>query len=58
MGCTVLHDGVFLRLVRLIEWGDIKPPLGRSVALESLSEAQAFFLDKQSTGKSVIAMAL
>ena len=58
LGCTVLDDGVFSRLVGLIEQGDIKPLLARSFALESLAEAQAFFLDKQFTGKLVIDMAL
>ena len=58
LGCTVLDDGVFSRLVGLIEQGDIQPLLARSFALESLSEAQAFFLDKQFTGKLVIDMAL
>ena len=58
LGCTVLDDGVFSRLVGLIERGDIKPLLAQSFALESLSEAQAFFLDKQFTGKWVIDMAL
>ena len=57
-GCTVLEDEVFARLVRLIEKGEIKPLLARSFPLESLSEAQAFFLDKQFTGKLVIDMAL
>ena len=58
LGCTVLDDGVFSRLVGLIEQGDIEPLLARSFSLESLSEAQAFFLDKQFTGKLVIDMAL
>jgi len=58
MGCTVLDDGVFSRLVMLIEQGHIKPLLARSFALESLSEAQAFFLCKQFTGKLVIDMAI
>ena len=58
LGCTVLDDGVFSRLVCLIEQGDIQPLLARSFALESLSEAQAFFLDKQFTGKLVIDMSL
>ena len=57
-GCTVLDEGVFTRLVGLIERGDIKPLLARSFSLESLSEAQAFFLDKQFTGKLVIDMVL
>ena len=47
----------FSRLVGLIEQGEIKPLLARSFPLESLS-GQAFFLDKQFTGKLVIDMAL
>ena len=58
MGCTVLDDGVFSRLVTLIEQGVINPLLARCFALESLSDAQAFFLDKQFTGKLVIDMSL
>ena len=58
MGCTVLDEGVFSRLVSLIERGEIKPLLARSFPLESLSQAQAFFLEKQFTGKLVIDMAL
>ena len=58
MGCTVLDEGVFSRLVGLIERGEIKPLLARSFPLESLSQAQAFFLEKQFTGKLVIDMAL
>ena len=58
MGCTVLDDGVFGRLVGLIERGDIKPLLARCFALHAVAEAQAFFLDKKFTGKLVIDMAL
>jgi NADPH:quinone reductase-like Zn-dependent oxidoreductase len=58
MGCTVLDDGVFGRLVGLIERGDIKPLLARCFALDAVAEAQAFFLDKKFTGKLVIDMAL
>ena len=58
MGCTVLEEGVFSRLVGLIERGEIKPLLARSFPLESLPKAQAFFLEKEFTGKLVIDMAL
>jgi NADPH:quinone reductase-like Zn-dependent oxidoreductase len=57
-GCTVLDEGVFTRLVGLIEQGKIRPLVARSFALESLSDAQAFFLDKQFTGKLVVDMTL
>jgi NADPH:quinone reductase-like Zn-dependent oxidoreductase len=58
LGCTVLDDGVFSRLVHLIEKEEIKPLLARCFALASLAEAQAFFLKKQFTGKLVVDMAL
>ena len=58
MGCTVLDEGVFSRLVNLIERCEVKPLLARSFPLEYLSEAQAFFLEKRFTGKLVIDMAL
>lgn len=57
LGCTVLDDGVFARLVSLIEQGAIKPLLARSFPLEAIAEAQAFFLEKRFTGKVVIDMA-
>ena len=58
LGCTVLDDGVFARLVSLIEQDAIKSLLARSFPLEAIGEAQAFFLEKQFTGKLVLDMAL
>ena len=58
LGCTVLDDGVFARLISLIEQDAIKPLLARSFPLEAIGEAQAFFLEKQFTGKLVLDMAL
>lgn len=57
-GCTVLSDAVFPRLVDLVEQGAIRPLVARSFPLASLPEAQAFFLNKQFTGKVVIDMTL
>ncbi len=57
LGCTVLDDGVFARLVSLVEQEAIKPLLARSFPLEAIAEAQAFFLEKRFTGKLVIDMA-
>jgi NADPH:quinone reductase-like Zn-dependent oxidoreductase len=57
LGCTVLDDGVFARLVSLVEQEAIKPLLARSFPLEAIAEAQAFFLEKRFTGKVVIDMA-
>ena len=54
----MLDDVVFPRLVDLIEQGAVRPLVARSFPLASLSEAQAFFLNKQFTGKVVIDMAL
>jgi len=57
LGCTVLDNGVFARLVSLVEQEAIKPLLARSFPLEAIAEAQAFFLEKRFTGKVVIDMA-
>jgi len=57
LGCTVLDNGVFARLVSLVEKAAIKPLLARSFPLEAIAEAQAFFLEKRFTGKVVIDMA-
>jgi len=58
LGCTVLDNGVFARLVSLVEQEAIKPLLARSFPLEAISEAQRFFLEKRFTGKLVIDMSL
>ena len=57
LGCTVLDNGVFARLVSLVEKAAIKPVLARSFPLEAIAEAQAFFLEKRFRGKVVIDMA-
>ena len=57
-GCTVLDDGVFARLVDLIEQGAIKPLVAQAFPLEAIVEAQALFLEKRFTGKLVLDMSL
>ena len=57
-GCTVLDDGVFARLVDLIEQGAIKALVAQSFPLEAIAEAQALFLEKRFTGKLVLDMSL
>ena len=57
-GCTVLDDGVFARLVDLIEQGSIKPLVAQAFPLEAIAQAQALFLEKCFTGKLVLDMAL
>ena len=57
-GCTVLDDGVFARLVDLIEQGVIKPLVAQSFPLGAIAEAQALFLEKRFTGKLVLDMSL
>ena len=58
MGCTVLDDVVFSRLVGSIERGEIKPLLVRAFPLESVSQVQVFLLEMQFIGELVIDMAL
>lgn len=57
-GCTVLDDGVFARLVDLIEQGAIKALVAQAFPLEGIAEAQALFLEKRFTGKLVLDMSL
>ena len=57
-GCTVLDDGVFARLVDLIEQGAIKALVAQAFPLEAIAEAQALFLEKRFTGKLVLDMSL
>ena len=57
-GCTLIEDGVFYRLVKLIEINDIKPLVAGVFALEQLREAQEAFMSKNFTGKLVIDMGL
>ena len=58
MGCTVLDEVVFSRLVGSIERGEIKPLLVRACPLESVSQVQVFLLEMQFIGEFVIDMAL
>ncbi|OUV59838.1 MAG: alcohol dehydrogenase [Cellvibrionales bacterium TMED122] len=58
LGCTVLDEGVFTRLVNLIELGAIQPLLARSFPCEALPDAQECFLTKQFTGKLVVDMSM
>lgn len=56
-GCTVLDEGVFARLVRRIESGEILPVVEKSFPLDHIAEAQAYFETKQHTGKLVMDLA-
>ena len=53
-GCTVLGEGVFDGLVRLIELGEVMPLVAAVFALDQIVEAQQLFLTKQHIGKIVL----
>lgn len=53
-GCTILGEGVFSNLVKIIEAGKIKPLVAQSFALEAIGEAQASFQEKSHVGKIVL----
>lgn len=53
-GCTVLGEGVFNGLVRLLEHGEVKPLVAAVFALDQIVEAQQLFLTKQHIGKIVL----
>ncbi|RMF16869.1 MAG: NAD-dependent epimerase/dehydratase family protein [Gammaproteobacteria bacterium] len=54
LGCTVLDDGVFARLVQRIESGAIRPLVAQTFPLEQIHEAQTVFQAKQHVGKLVL----
>jgi NADPH:quinone reductase-like Zn-dependent oxidoreductase len=54
LGCTVLDDGVFARLVRHIEGGSIKPLIAATFSLNEIVAAQEHFLTKRHVGKIVL----
>jgi len=54
LGCTVLDDGVFARLVDRVERGVVTPIVSATYPLERIHEAQADFADKRHVGKLVL----
>ncbi|WP_420405491.1 alcohol dehydrogenase family protein [Nisaea sp.] len=56
-GCTKLEDGVFAKLVRLIESGAIRPLVAATFPLREIVAAQKAFSAKSHTGKIVLEVA-
>jgi len=54
IGCTVLDDGVFDRLVELINDGTIRPLVAKTYPLAQIIQAQQDFLQKTHVGKLVL----
>ena len=57
LGCTVLHDTVFPRLIRRIETGQVKPLVAKPFALSQLAKAQQHLEAKKHVGQLVIGAA-
>lgn len=55
-GATVAPPGLFARLVRYIEAGEIRPLLAAEYPLENLREAQQAFMEKRHVGSIVVTM--
>jgi NADPH:quinone reductase-like Zn-dependent oxidoreductase len=55
-GCTVLGPGVFAKLVRRIERGEVRPVVAVTFPLERIVEAQEHFLAKSHVGKIVLTL--
>ena len=53
-GCTVLEPGVFAKLTRYIESGEIRPLIASVHPLSAIVAAQTEFLEKRHTGKIVL----
>ncbi len=56
LGCTVIDEDVFPKLLRRIEGGDISPLVDRTYPLERIAEAQAYFREKRHLGKIVLTL--
>lgn len=54
LGCTVLDEGVFARLVKRIEEGQIRPLVAQTYPLDAIAEAQEAFQRKTHIGKIVL----
>ena len=54
LGCTVLDDGVFARLVDRVERSEVTPIVSATYPLERIHDAQADFLTKRHVGKLVL----
>ena len=55
-GCTLLEDGVFARLIQLIESKKIRPLLAATYPLQEIVAAQKAFLQKKHIGKISVAV--
>ena len=53
-GCTALAPGVFARLIKRIEQGQIKPLIAETYELRDIKQAQTAFLRHQHIGKIVL----
>ena len=53
-GCTIVDEGVFARVIRLIEEGDVKPVVAAIYPLADITKAQEAFISKAHTGKLVL----
>jgi len=54
MGCTALDEGVFSRLVALINTGKVKPVVAETYPLEQIGRALEDFMKKKHVGKLVM----
>lgn len=53
-GCTIVDEGVFARVIRLIEEGDVKPVVAAIYPLADIAKAQEAFISKAHVGKLVL----
>ena len=53
-GCTIVDEGVFARVIRLIEEGDVKPVVAAIYPLADITKAQEAFISKAHIGKLVL----
>ena len=54
IGCTIIDETVFGRLVRRIQNGEVSPLVSRTFPLEEIAEAQTEFVSRRHVGKIVL----
>ena len=53
-GCTIVDEGIFARVIRLIEEGGVKPVVAATYPLADITKAQEAFISKAHVGKLIL----
>ena len=53
-GCTIVDEGIFARVIRLIEEGRVQPVVAAIYPLADITKAQEAFISKAHVGKLIL----